>query len=592
MSATTLEQRVLGEQIELLHKQAPSILAGTIISTGTLVWLLWAEPVVRANLLAWLVAVFAVVVLRWIGLVRYRADPHRLDRGGYWGWWFTLGSALAGACMGYLGWGFFQPTLLFLFPIALIMGAMVALSVPSAGVFFPAHVAFNLLSMTPFMLRNYMEEGRLFFGQSFAILFLMVSCLLFAYRQQATIRKAIRLRFENIDLLERVMAESRAADQARNLAQEANEAKSRFLAAASHDLRQPMQALSIFVQVLAEQVENRRLPDDALVGNLQSSCEGLEVLVDSLLDLSRAEIGAVKPDIRDVPLQAALVQLRREFALQARAKGLRLRVRRSRHVVRTDAALLLRILRNLTSNALRYTERGGVLICARRRGDRVRVEVRDSGVGIPDAARDDIFREFYQVGNPERDRRKGLGLGLAIVDGLARQLGIRVDLRTAPGRGSVFAVELQQGVQGTDVPVVEQLPLDVLQGRCIVVMDDEPMIRDAMQRMLSGWGCEVVVGETAEDVLRDLGGRSPAAILADWRLREGRLGTQEAREVQRILGREIPTLLITGDMVPDAELEAGLAVIRKPIQGFRLRGQLNALLAPPAAAQVSQSRNE
>lgn len=571
---------MLGEQVELLHRQGPSIFVGTLISTGALVWLLWAEPLVRDDLMLWWAAVGGVVAFRWIGLLRYQADDDRVARGVFWGWWFTLGSALAGACMGYLGWGFFQPTLLFLFPIGLIMGAMVALSVPSAGVFFPAHAVFNLLCMSPFMLRNFLEEGRLFFGQSFAILFLMVSCMLFAYRQQATIRNAIRLRLENLDLFERAAAESREAERARQLAQEANEAKSRFLAAASHDLRQPMQAMSIFAHVLAEHVDNGRLPNDALVANMQSSCEGLEALLDSLLDLSKAEIGAVTPDIRDVPLQPAFVQLRREFAEQARAKGLRLRVRRSAHSVRTDGALLLRILRNLTSNALHYTERGAVFIGARRRGDRVRIEVRDSGVGIPETAHGEIFREFYQVGNPERDRKKGLGLGLAIVDGLSRQLGIRVDLRSAPGRGSVFAMELPLGVAGTDMPAVERQPVDVLRGCCIVVIDDEPLIRDAMASLLQGWGCDVVAGETAAAALAGLGDRRPAAILADWRLREGRLGTGEVQELRRHFNEDIPALLITGEVAPDAELAAGLPVIRKPIQGLRLRAQLNLLLSP------------
>jgi two-component system, sensor histidine kinase len=584
----TLERKILGEQIALLHKQAPSVFFGTLISTGALVWLLWDEPVERPHLLAWLSLVSVVIAMRWFGLLRYRADPDRVGRGAYWAWWFTAGAALSGLCMGYLGWSFFQPTLLFLFPIGLIMGVMVALSVPSVGVFFPAHAVFNLLSMTPFMLRNFLEEGRLFFGQSFALLFMMISCLLFAYRQQATIRHSVRLRFENLDLLERARSESERALKAQQQAQEANAAKSRFLAAASHDLRQPLQAMSIFVHILADRAKNKDIPDATLLGNIQASCEGLENLMDSLLDLSRAEIGAVVPDIRDIRLQPVLQKLRREFAEQARAKGLRLRVANTRQTVKTDGALLMRILRNLISNAVRYTEHGGILVGCRRSGDLLRIEVRDSGVGISATQREEIFREFYQIGNPERDRRKGLGLGLAIVDGLARQLGHSINVQSEPDRGSTFSIELPPGKADTGERVTETNFTDHLRGQLIVVIDDEPMIRDAMSRLLTSWYCKVISGETADEVLDQLGNDVPAAILADWRLREGRFGSLEALRIHAQFHRPIPTVLITGDTAPEVGLDSGFSVIRKPIQGFRLRAQLDALLAP-FPSQIKQN---
>jgi signal transduction histidine kinase len=445
--------------------------------------------------------------------------------------------------------------------------------------FLPAHVAFNLLAVTPFMVRNFVEEGRLFVGQSFALLVFAITCLLFAQRQQATIRDAIRLRFANLDLLERLTRENSRAEAARRQAEAANSAKTRFLAAASHDLRQPLQAMTLFAHAVAQDVQAARLPETGLVGNLQSSCESLEVLLDSLLDLSRVEAGELKPDIRGIPLQMLFDRIRREFTDQAAAKGLRLRVVPCRHAVRSDLALLERMLRNLTANALRYTETGGVIIGCRRRGGRLRIEVRDSGIGIPEEYRAEIFTEFYQLGNPERDRHKGLGLGLAIVNALAHQLDHRVDVRSIPGRGSVFAIEVTEASPDALAPPTMAEPPDRLRGQLLAVIDDEAMIREAMTRLLGGWGCTVVTGENADEVLARLGDKAPSAILADWRLREGRFGTDEVARIRDRFGRAIPAALITGDTAPDAARNTGFPVIRKPVQGFRLRAELDALLA-------------
>lgn len=578
LSKDAVERRLVGEQVSVLYGQGPAVFLGSGFSAAILVWLLWDEPVERRHLAGWLTVLALVMAARWFGTLRYRADPRSMERGAFWGWMFTLGAVFAGVVWGYVGVGFFQPTLLFLFPIALVLAGQVALSVPSVGMFFPAHAAFNLFAMTPFMVRNYFEEGRLFVGQSFAILVFMIVCLAFAWRQQAMIRNAIRLRLENEGLLARLTQENRRADEARRQAEDANAAKTRFLAAAGHDLRQPLQAMTLFTEAVAQSVASAELPPPVLVDKLRLSCASLGALLDSLLDLSRAEAGAIKPEIGAVPLQPLFDGIRREFADQARAKGLRLRVVPTRAVVRSDAVLLARVLRNLTSNALRYTESGGVLVGCRRRGGQLRIEVRDSGIGIPEEARDEVFREFHQLGNPERDRHKGLGLGLAIVNALARQLGHEVRLESTPGRGSVFAVELAAAEAEIDTAsVAPELP-DRLRGRLFAVIEDEAMIREALAGLLSSWGCEVVAGETAADVLARLGQRAPDAILADWRLRECHSGADEIASICTRFGRSIPAVLVTGDTAPDAVRDAAYRVLRKPVQGFRLRAELDALI--------------
>ncbi len=576
------EQRLLAEQVGLLHRQGPSGYVGSLVTAAVLVWVLWDEPQERTHLLTWLLVVCLNIGLHLVEFRAYHADPARRQRAAWWGGWFTVGAAISGLIWGYMGWAFFQPTLLFLVPMTLALVGQVGLSVTSIGIFLPAHAAFNLLALSPFVTRNYIEEGRLFFGQSIALAVFMLACLFFARRQQAMIREAIRLRLDNQDLLDRVTRENERVDEARRQAEVANAGKTRFLAAASHDLRQPLQAMTLFLHAIEDAMQHGKDPDPALVGKLRSSCDSLEMLLDSLLDLSRADAGALKPEVVDFALQPLLDRLRREFTDQAADKGLELRVVPSPAHVRSDPTLLARMLRNLTANALRYTEHGAILIGCRRRGEILRIEVRDSGIGIPDHARGEIFNEFYQLDNPERDRRKGLGLGLAIVDALARQLGHRLALRSAPGRGSVFSVEIPLAQAGPSTTSEIRAASARLEGEWIVVIDDEAPIREALTGVLERWGCRVAGGENAQEVLgvlRASGMPVPAAILADWRLREGRIGSEEAAELRRYFGVPVPVMLITGDTDPDTTRNAGFPVIHKPIQGFRLRARLDSLLS-------------
>ncbi|MGE5546788.1 MAG: sensor histidine kinase [Solirubrobacterales bacterium] len=250
-----------------------------------------------------------------------------------------------------------------------------------------------------------------------------------------------RVRERTIDLL-----------QAKEEAERANQAKTRFLAAASHDLRQPFQALRLFLEVL-----NQRIGDDnrAVLAMAQKALEGGEGLLHALLDISTLQAGTVRPKPQRFKLATLLEQIAVEWGPQAERKGLELRVVPCGEEVESDPVLLERLVRNLVSNALRYTPSGRILVGCRRRGDRIAVEVWDCGMGIPAEARTEIFEEFTQLGNPERDRTKGLGLGLAIVRRLAVLLGIELSLDSTPGRGSVFRALLPAAVP-TEAPLMAE----------------------------------------------------------------------------------------------------------------------------------------
>lgn len=376
--------------------------------------------------------------------------------------------------------------------------------------------------------------------------------------------------------------EQRIEERTREL-ELASTAKSRFLAAASHDLRQPMHALGLFVARLRETVhapEARRTVDQ-----IDASVRALDQLLDALLDISRLDAGVLKPRLEDFQVQPLLERMQTEFLPAAEAKGLRLSVIPSRLVVRSDPVLLERILMNLMSNAVRYTSRGGIVVGARRREGHARLEIWDSGPGIPVEKQQAIFHEFYQLGNPERDRSKGLGLGLAIVKRLSQLLKHPLDLTSSPGRGSRFSIDLPLGEASrvTSPPRLRKPPGD-LSGAFVVVVEDERLVREGMQDLLTQWGCQVVTAGSAMEAAARLAehDRMPDLIISDYRLRDGETGIQAISRLQAAYPVSIPALLISGDTAPERLREAresGLRLLHKPVPPARLRAMLAALLA-------------
>ena len=300
----------------------------------------------------------------------------------------------------------------------------------------------------------------------------------------------------------------------------ANLAKTRFLAAASHDLRQPLHALGLLVAQLDG--DPRRSERRRIVAQVGAAVAGMNELFSALLDVSKLDAGAVKPDITAFPIDPLLRKIESMFAPLARAKSLRLRVPSSTGWVRSDPVLLERILLNLVSNAVRYTRRGGIVVGCRRGRDILRLEVWDSGIGIAEDQRQNIFREFYQVADATGGAG-GLGLGLAIVDRLCRLLGHPISLASAPGKGSRFSVVLTLAPAQVQ-PVLPAPPLQIvlqpLASKLVVVIDDDPLVLDGVGGLLRGWGCEVWVSTSSSGTLARLrkARRQPDLIICDYHL--------------------------------------------------------------------------
>ncbi len=382
-------------------------------------------------------------------------------------------------------------------------------------------------------------------------------------------------------------------------AEAAVRAKSRFLAAASHDLRQPLHALTLLVAALREQVADGEA--GRLARHIEASASAMESLLNALLDLSKLDAGVVEARPVCFPVNKVLNQVASQFLPVAQARGIRLNFAASGLWGYSDPALVERVVANLVSNALRYTERGRVLVGVRRVGkDWLRFEVLDTGKGIPPEFQARIFEEYFQLENPERHRDKGLGLGLAIVSRLARLLGSRVQVRSVPGRGSCFAFQLARceaapiPAETAVAPATFLLPLE---NSLVAFIDDDEAILAAMVEVFDHWNVALAAGEDAEQVRAELQalGRAPDLILCDYRLRDGHTGVEAVQLLRDAFGADIPAALLTGDTATDtiqAIQASHLPVLHKPIKPAKLRAFLSHLLADPAGSPSSTNRSE
>ena len=395
---------------------------------------------------------------------------------------------------------------------------------------------------------------------------------------------AKRLSQARVGLEQQIALATQALREKKDEAEQANVAKSRFLAAASHDLRQPTHALGLFVSRLAQLPHDRQTGE--LIVNLDASVRAMQNLLDGLLDISRLEARAVQVDKRPFALSGLFDQLQQALSAESVEKGLRLRVRPTQLWVMSDATLIYRVLLNLVGNALRYTERGGVLVAARQRAPgQVELQVWDTGIGIAPEHQQAVYAEFYQVGNAARDRTKGLGLGLNIVQRTVNLLGHPLTMVSQPGRGTRFTLSLPAVVGQPDL--VEEFPKDKtasdnLRDRCALVVEDDALARSALVGLLVSWGMQVAQARGSADAFDCLArGVVPDVIVSDYRLQDGYNGMQLVHCLQLQLGVPTPACLMSGDTDPgliQAAQTAGLTLLHKPVRPAKLRSLLRHLL--------------
>jgi len=366
--------------------------------------------------------------------------------------------------------------------------------------------------------------------------------------------------------------------QAKEVADSANAAKTRFLAAASHDMRQPMQAMRLYLDVLAERLE--QTDNRVIISKLQTVHTDLSRLLECCLDISQLDAGVISPQLEIFNLNEFLHRLHEQFLPLAHEAGLSFQLHLPARdvLVYSDPSFVKVILANLISNAIRYTRQGGILLAAKQHGTAIRLEVWDNGPGIEKRKQDEIFQEFVQLAEPEHGGNPGVGLGLAIASRMCRLLGDRIRVRSRLGRGSLFSfdVPLESYAEQGEAWHETTQEFISLAGMLVFVLDDEAQIRDSLGMMLKQWQCKVMSFSDQQQALAAMQRMegAPDAIIADYRLANEKTGIDAIRQLQQQAGKNIPALLLSGDTDPALMKEAvaaGFPLLNKPVEAFRLR---------------------
>ena len=536
-----------------------------------------AEQVSLAFLLTWLLFVGIIQVARFV-LLRYWLKTPTQTSNVHSRLHLAIGlSFLTGCSFGMLAYLAITPDEpLISLVVVMIMTGMVAIYTAAASFILPMYLLFILPLMVPPAFRM-LTVGEPIFAWIGGLMFVFLVINIGASRSmRAFILRSIDVRFENTDLVEDLKHQHQRAEASLAREEKANLAKSRFLAAASHDLRQPLHSLRLFTATLEMQTRNSE--HKTLVRQIDSSVKSLEELFNALLDISKLDAGTILVERNNIYLDRMLTQLEGEFTPLAKKKNLNFSVQLDGQVLDTDALLLERLIRNLVSNAFRYTEEGMVQVTSELEDGRVWILISDSGIGIAQADQGRVFEEFVQLGNTERDRSQGIGLGLSIVKRLADLLDVELQLTSAEGAGSTFRIGVPQGdaalCQFTDAS--PELPSDHIDSLFILVIDDEEEVCLAVEGLLETWGCIVMCansGDAASKQLKEIGD-TPDLVISDYRLREGETGGDVIHRLREELAFDVPAIILSGDIAPERLQEIhslGFPLLHKPCEPEALR---------------------
>lgn len=568
---------IRAEQVKAYFEDANDLnLAGLVVFSlliyvvhdGTPGWA-WAPP------LAFLV----LITLTRAYLIRqyHRIPEFRTTR--FWMHSQAIGGGLAGVCWGVAVTAMlvYQPVIYQLF--VLTVAVVVAATATSEGfsLVLPPRL-FTMASICPPSLWLLTVGDRLHTVIALMMLLFIPVTIMLGSKKNHIFVEAQRLRFKNETLIKELSRQH-------ELLESASQSKSRFLAAASHDLRQPLAALMIFLEQLEFERQLSASGKDVLEHAHQAT-GSLCTLLDGLLDISRLDGHAVRIKLKSFAIQILFDELEKEFRPIASQKGLRLKFSPCSAIVESDVILLVQILRNLISNALRYTPSGRVLVGCRHRHGMIVIEVHDTGIGIADDQLPRVFEEFYQVDNQERELQRGLGLGLSIVDRAARLLGHPVTLASKPGKGSVFAVAVPQAKvaifeEQTDLQQSHEVA--GLAGRLIAIIENEGSIRVGLKLLLQSWGCKVVVADSAGTMINQLDtvGEAVEMVISDFGLRGSMNGVEAIARIRQRWGADLPALLFTGNISKETYTlakNAGLSVLYKPAKAVALREAITTAL--------------
>tara|TARA_R110001606_G_scaffold361754_7_gene515170 strand:+ start:65332 stop:67062 length:1731 start_codon:yes stop_codon:yes gene_type:complete len=567
------DNKIQLEQTKILYQQSPLVLVSTLAIVA-IVLSFFKTSLGEGLLIPWAIWILMLTVARAY-LIRSFSKQEVIESPSNWLKIFAVTTFLSG-----VSWG--GVLLQVLTPVSgneililsFILSGMTAGSLLPLSCYLPAYLAFSIPALLPFAISMFMFDGLIFTSTGSLVIIFLVSMLGFSVLVNRNIIDSIKLRIKNIDLLENLKTQKELADIA-------NSDKSRFLAATSHDLRQPLYALDLYLGALRTELQYSEQFE--LLDKVQISSKTLGDLLSALMDVSKLDSGGVIVNPKYFDLKNVLVAICIEYEQQAKDKGIEIKAYLDEVVVKTDPILLGRILRNLISNAVNHNENCCLTMSTMLTNNKVRVDIRDSGKGISTLELDNIFSEFYQLNNPERDRNKGLGLGLAIVKRLSDLLGVVINVESEVDKGSLFSLTLDFVVDKRKTlrfkkidPIVN---LD-LAGLFIIVIDDEKMVRDATKMLLRSWGCEVLSVGSQFELISSLSQDNypmPDLVISDYRLRDKKSGIDAVQAVYDYFKVDIPALIVTGDSSEEIVSEitaSNHTLLLKPVSSQNLHDKI------------------
>jgi len=541
-------QRITAGVMASVYRQVPQSVLGSIFGGMALVAAFWRTHD-QNQLIIWFIGMLLESLLRLRRATAFRIDPEPAKRAELWASRWVHIAVAAGLLWGVAGGLFFTANspLLQLVLLAVILGVAFGSLTLYAG-YRRALYYFLPLAVLPLIVRMVDQHDPAYYSAALVLFAVFLFTLFFGRNFGEAMSEAVKKNYENEVLVEQLLTEKRLADEARRAAENAIRSKTQFFAAASHDLRQPLQAIGIYCSLLRKRAHG---PMEPLTKNLSTAVESLSKLVEELLEISRLDSGAVQATRQIIDLDEVFSTLRKEFIPIAAAKGLRFRERRAGVFVETDPMLMQRVLRNLLSNAVRYTTEGGVLLAARRRGGRVSIEVWDTGPGIRREEFDRIFEEFYRGESSKTETTGGYGLGLSIVRRICSVLGHSLFVTSRPGSGTVFRVEIPRAARPArtraSASPAEATALSALTDRTIVVLEDNAEILTSLTRLLNSWGARVLPSPRFDTVLLQLLASESTVdlIVADHNLGGPINGAEAVFRIREAVGSPVPVIMLT-----------------------------------------------
>jgi signal transduction histidine kinase/CheY-like chemotaxis protein len=569
---SSIQDKIRAEQIRMMHSSVPILLFANIFVVLALSY--GFSDVVAHSSIKVCLGLLIVMVLARGGLYLYYKDkfePHNLRPIALS---LIIGSAIAGGLWGTLSILYLpvdeQTYQLFLI---LSLMAMAGGSAFTFSIYLPCYFAYIPATLLPITVQFFAMGDKFYNTLGIVSAVYLLVLTVFNIKINKDFKATLSLRFENLDLIRQLQLQKEQAEKANN-------AKSKFLAAASHDLRQPLYALSLFTSVLEETVQDPKGKN--VVEQINASVNSLTNLFDKLLDISQLDAGVIKVNKQDFSLSKTFDTLMQTFNPLATQKGLTIEWPQDYLEVHSQPELLEQILRNYLSNAIKYTPQGVINVTCDNDDGLITITISDSGIGISEQALDNVYEEFYQVDNIERDREKGLGLGLSIVQRTAKLLGHDIAVSSIPGKGSAFSISVEQAKTvivesqlAANIPSLEQYNSSAL----VLVIDNEADIREGLNSVLQLWGYQVITAASLDDAQQQLTSKNiqPDIIISDYRLKGGNTGVHAIKALHETYDKPIPALIITGDIAVGPLLDmdkSDFQVLFKPVAPMKLRAFL------------------